>query len=83
MMCNDLAFLRRQYRTMNRNAIAFGIGFLIIILLSGNLVFMSLGTNNAEAGAMPAHLQEATPTEAREALPVVGDQRPERDVFFG
>ena len=53
---------------MNRTVIGFGIGFLIVFLLGGNLAFMSLGTNDAEASAMPATMPIATPIAPTEAF---------------
>jgi 2-alkenal reductase len=53
---------------MNGKVIGFGVGFLIILLLGGNLAFMSLGTNDAEASAMPAAMLRATPIAPSEAF---------------
>jgi 2-alkenal reductase len=53
---------------MNRTVIGFGIGFLIVLLLGGNLAFMSLGTNDAEASVMPATMPIATPIAPTEAF---------------
>jgi S1-C subfamily serine protease len=44
---------REAMDTLKRNFFVLGLGFLIVVLLGGNLAVMVLGTNTAEGSALP------------------------------